>query len=168
VDEVMAVLAEQVTVVAGVGVVVGVLGTVVPVLPGGLLVAASVLLWAVVTGGAAWWVLGGVVVLLAAGQLLEYLTAGVTLKRAGVPNRSLVAGGLLGVVGFFVIPVVGLVLGFLLGLYLAERARQPDAPTAWRSTKVGLRAAGVALLIELAAVLLAASLWFGVVLTGTV
>ena len=166
--DVLASWADQVTVVAGVGIVVGVLGTVVPVLPGGLLVALSVALWALVTGGAAWWVLVGVVVLLSAGQVLEYLTAGVSLKRAGVPNRSLVAGGLLGIVGFFVVPVLGLVLGFLLGLYLAELHRQPDAATAWRSTKVGLRAAGVALLIELGAVLLAATLWFVVVLTGTV
>lgn len=162
--EVLDGFASTVTVLAGVGVVLGVLGTVVPVLPGGLLVAASVLVWALVTGGAAWWVLVGVVVVLAAGQLLEYLTAGVSLKRAGVPNRSLVVGGLAGVVGFFVVPVLGLVLGFLGGLYLAERHRQPDAATAWRSTKTGLRAAGVALLIELAAVLVSAVLWFTAVL----
>lgn len=155
---------DTVTVLAGVGVVVGIIGTVVPVLPGGLLVAASVLVWAIVTGGAAWWVLLGVVVVLSAGQLLEYLTAGASLKRAGVPNRSLVVGGLAGVVGFFVVPVLGLVLGFLAGLYLAERSRQPDAAAAWASTKTGLRAAGVALLIELAAVLVAATLWFSAVL----
>ena len=166
--EVLAGFGDTVTVVAGVGVVVGVLGTVVPVLPGGLLVAASVLVWALATGGAAWWVLVAVVVVLAAGQVLEYLTAGVSLKRAGVPNRSLVLGGLGGIVGFFVVPVLGLVLGFLGGLYLAERARQPDAEAAWRSTRTGLRAAGVALLIELAAVLVAATLWFAVVLTGLV
>jgi len=166
VGEVLEGFGDTVTVVAGVGVVVGVVGTVVPVLPGGLLVAASVLVWALATGGSAWWVLLAVVVLLAAGQVLEYLTAGVSLKRAGVPNRSLLLGGLAGIVGFFVVPVLGLVLGFLGGLYLAERARQPDAAAAWRSTRTGLRAAGVALLIELAAVLLSATLWFTVVLAG--
>lgn len=162
--DVLAGFGDTVTVLAGVGVVLGVLGTVVPVLPGGLLVAASVLVWALATGGSAWWVLLAVVVVLSAGQVLEYLTAGVSLKRAGVPNRSLVAGGLAGVVGFFVVPVLGLVLGFLAGLYLAERFRQPDAAAAWRSTKTGLRAAGVALLIELAAVLVSATLWFSAVL----
>ena len=30
---------------------------------------------------------------------------------------------MLGIVGFFVVPVVGLLLGFVLGVYLAELAR---------------------------------------------
>ena len=32
-------------------------------------------------------------------------------------------GGACGVVGFFVVPVVGLFLGFVLGVYVAERRR---------------------------------------------
>ncbi|MEJ5914219.1 DUF456 domain-containing protein [Pseudokineococcus sp. 1T1Z-3] len=162
--EVMAGFADTVTVLTGIAVVVGVVGTIVPVLPGGLLVGAAVLVWAVVTGGAAWWVFAGVLLVLVTGQVLEYLTAGVSLKRAGVPNRSLVVAGLVGIVGFFVVPVLGLVLGFLGGLYAAERYRQPTHAAAWSSTKTGLRAAGVALLVELAAVLVSATIWFSAVL----
>ena len=40
---------------------------------------------------------------------------------------------LLGVVGFFVVPVVGLFLGFVLGVYLAE-LRRVGAAAAWPST----------------------------------
>ena len=54
----------------------------------------------------------------------------------------------LGVVGFFVIPVVGLFVGFVLGIYLAERRRVGQAD-AWPSTKAALRAVGLSILIEL-------------------
>ena len=61
-------------------------------------------------------------------------------------------------VGFFVVPVVGLFLGFILGVYLAERHRV-GAPSAWPSTKEALRAVGVSILIELAAGVLATGVW---------
>ena len=45
---------------------------------------------------------------------------------------SLGAGAVLGVIGFFVIPVVGLVVGFVLGVYLAELVHRRDQRRAWR------------------------------------
>ena len=42
-------------------------------------------------------------------------------------------GALLAFVGFFVVPVVGMLLGFVLGVYLAERGRLGPAQ-AWPST----------------------------------
>jgi uncharacterized protein len=62
----------------------------------------------------------------------------------------LVLGGLVGIVGFFVVPVVGLPLGFVLGIYLAELQRV-GRENAWPATKHALAAVGLALLIELAA-----------------
>jgi hypothetical protein len=71
----------------------------------------------------------------------------------------------LGIVGFFVIPVVGLVIGFVLGVYLAEHRRVGPA-AAWPSTREALRAVGVSILIELAAGVVAALAWVaGVVAT---
>ncbi len=61
-------------------------------------------------------------------------------------------------VGFFVIPVVGLFVGFVLGIYLAERARL-GADQAWPSTKHALRAVGLSIVIELTAAVLAAATW---------
>jgi uncharacterized protein YqgC (DUF456 family) len=68
-----------------------------------------------------------------------------------VPNLTLFIGGVLGLVGFFVVPVVGLVLGFILGVYLAEQIRLKDSRAAWQSTKAALKATGLSMLIELAA-----------------
>lgn len=155
-----------VEVLVAVAVTLGVLGTVVPVLPGSLTVGVAVVLWAAYVGtSTAWIVFSVAAVLLVSGQVLMYLVPGRRLREAGVPGRTLLAGGLLGVVGFFVVPVVGLFLGFVLGVYAAEVLRVGRAE-AWSSTKHALRAAGLSVLIELAACLLAAVTWgVGVVLT---
>lgn len=146
-------------------ILVGLVGVVVPVLPGTALVAAAVVVWALDTGGrTAWLVCGVALAVLLAGALLKYAVPGRRLTEAGVPARTLWVGAGLGVVGFFVVPVLGLFLGFVLGVYLAERSRLGEA--AWPSTVAALRAVGLSILIELVAGLVAAATWVaGVVAT---
>ena len=154
------------TLLAGALVVLGLVGVVVPVLPGSLLVAAGALVWALGTGTATGWVaLVAVVVLLLVGQVLSYGLAGRTLVAAGIPQRSLVFAGLAGLVGFFVLPVVGLPVGVVAGLYLAERVRLGPGAASWRSTVVGLRAVVVQIVVELAAALAAAGCWVAAVVS---
>ena len=144
----------------GLAVLVGVVGVVVPVLPGSLLILGAVLVWALQDGsGTAWTVFAVVTVLLATGAIVKYAVPGRRLQTAGVPNRTLFAGAALGLVGFFVIPVIGLVIGFVAGVYLAEMQRV-GREAAWPSTRHALLAAGLSILIELAAALLAAVTWF--------
>jgi uncharacterized protein YqgC (DUF456 family) len=148
-----------VDVLVGLAVLVGLVGIVVPVLPGSILILGAVLVWAAASATAVGWVVFALVTtLLVVGGIVKYAVPGRGLKTAGVPSRTLVAGGLLGIVGFFVIPVVGLVVGFVLGVYLAELQRV-GLDTAWPSTRAALKAAGLSLLIELAAGLLAAAAW---------
>lgn len=145
---------------------VGIVGIIVPVLPGSVLVLGAILVWAIAIGTPTGWVVFAVATtLLAAGTVVKYLVPGRRLKAAGVPNRTLVVGAVLAFVGFFVVPVVGLFIGFVLGVYLAERARV-GAARAWPSTTAALRAVGFSILIELVAASLAAIAWVvGVVLT---
>jgi uncharacterized protein len=144
---------------AGLAIVVGLVGIVVPVLPGTLLVAAAVLGWAIAVGDPLGWGLaGGALAVLAVGAVVKYAVPGRGLKAAGVPNRTLLLGALLGVVGFFVIPGVGLVVGFVGGIYLSE-AQRLGREAAWPATKVALRAVGLSILIEIVAALLATALW---------
>ncbi|GAB3033871.1 membrane protein [Nocardioides flavus (ex Wang et al. 2016)] len=145
---------------------VGIVGIVLPVLPGTVLVLGAVLVWALQVGtSTAWIVFAVATVLLAAGTVVKYLVPGRQLKASGVPNRTLLVGALLGFIGFFVVPVIGLFIGFVLGIYVAERARV-GAALAWPSTKGALRAVGVSILIELVAACLAAAAWVvGVVVT---
>jgi uncharacterized protein YqgC (DUF456 family) len=146
-------------VLVGLTVLVGLVGIVVPVLPGSILILGAVLVWAAASATAVGWVVFALVTtLLVVGGIVKYAVPGRGLKTAGVPSRTLIAGGLLGIVGFFVIPVVGLVVGFVLGVYLAELQRV-GLDAAWPSTRAALRAAGLSLLIELAAGLLAAAAW---------
>lgn len=147
-------------------ILVGLIGIVLPVLPGSILILGAVLVWTVLDGsGTAWLVFAAVTVLLVAGGIVKYAIPGRGLKAAGVPNRTLLVGGVLAVVGFFVIPVVGLIIGFIGGVYLAENQRLGHQD-AWPSTKAAVRAVGLAVLIELVAALLATLVWVsGAVLT---
>jgi uncharacterized protein YqgC (DUF456 family) len=151
----------SVTVISGLAILLGVLGVLIPVLPGLLLCFLGVLFWAIFADvGAGGWVVlavaGAVAVL---GTVVKYLWPGRNLKASGVPTTTLLAGGVLGLIGFFVVPVVGLVLGFVLGVWLAERIRLGDAGQAWPSTKQALTAVGLAMLIEFAAALGIAVVW---------
>lgn len=147
-------------VLVGLAIAVGMVGVVVPVLPGSLLVAGAILVWALVEGGAtAWGVFAVAAVVIGGAQVVKYLIPGRRLRDAGVPRRSMVVGAVLAVAGFFLIPVVGLFIGFPLGVYLEERRRLRAHDAAWRSTRHALHAIGLSIAIELAATTVAAVVW---------
>ena len=92
-----------------IAIAVGIAGIIVPVLPGTILVLGAILVWALEVGTTTAW---AVVrrqprCSSSSASVVKYLVPGRRLKAAGVPNRTLLVGALLGVVGFFVIPVVG-------------------------------------------------------------
>ncbi len=140
--------------------IVGIVGTIVPVLPGAVLVGGAIVVWAIVEGGATAWAVAAVAVaVLAVGWVLTYLIPGRRMSAAGIPTRTLVAGGILGIVGLFVVPIVGLPLGFVLGVYLAERVRLPDHAAAWPSTVEAMKGTGLSVLIGLASTVIATAVW---------
>ena len=143
----------------GLAILVGLAGILIPILPGTILILVALLVWAVELGTGGGWVVFAVAVsLLALGTVVKYIVPGRRMQTAGVPNSTIVIGALVGIVGFFVIPVVGLLVGFVLGVYLAEH-RRVGAAAAWPSTKAALKAVGLGILIELVAALLATGTW---------
>ena len=98
---------------------------------------------------------------IAVGQVLKYLLPHKSMTAAGVPGRSILVGGLAAIVGFFVIPVVGLIVGFIGGVYVAEHVRLQDWTQSRDSTWVAMKATGFSILIELGALMLTATLWAG-------
>lgn len=149
----------------GLAIVVGLLGIVLPILPGVLLIFAAIAVWAFVTGGTtAWVVLAVATVALLVTGIVKYTWPGKRLQQAGVPNRSLILAGVLGIVGFFVVPVVGLFLGFVLGMYLSEVQRHRTHRGAWEATVHATKAVALSILVELLGGLIAASVWLGAVL----
>jgi hypothetical protein len=153
-------------IVVGLAIGTGIVGVVVPVLPGALLAWAAIAVWAVVVGGVtAWTVLGIATLAIGGAQIVKVLVPGRRLRDAGVPRQSIVAGLVLAVAGFFLIPVVGFFVGFPLGVYLEERRRLGRHPAAWRSTRAALHAMGLSILIEMTATVLSAAAWLAVVLS---
>jgi len=147
-------------VVVGLVILVGLFGVVIQVLPGGLLVLGAIGVWAAFTGtGWAWGVFALAVVATVVAGVAKYVLAGRSLRSAGVPSSTLLWGGALGVVGFFVVPVVGVLVGFVLGVYLAELGRQRSPAQAWPATRRALVLTGWSVLIELATGLFAAAVW---------
>ncbi|MBW6438561.1 DUF456 domain-containing protein [Actinoplanes hulinensis] len=147
--------------ISGLVILTGVVGVLVPVLPGLLLTWSGVMLWAILGdggGGARLVVAVLATVLTGLGLVIKYLWPGKKLKDSGVPASALLAGGVLGIVGFFVVPFVGLILGFVLGIWLVELSRL-GLDRAWPSTRSALGAVGLALLVELAAALAIAVIW---------
>jgi uncharacterized protein YqgC (DUF456 family) len=145
----------------GVVMVIGIVGILLPVLPGLLLIWAAGLWWTIADGGGAtrWTVFAVLTALLVVGTVVKYVLPARSAAARGAPVSTLVVGALGGIVGFFVIPVVGLLIGGVLGIYLAEYVRLRDPGRAWTSTRAALVAIGIGLLIELTAGVLMFGVW---------
>lgn len=154
-------------VLVALAIAVGLAGIVIPLLPGTLLVFAAIAVWAVIENNVTGWVtLGVVTALLGVATLIKYTWPVKRMRAADVRTVSLVAGGVLGIIGFFVIPVVGLVIGFVLGVFLAELVNRRDQRVAWTSTKHAVKGVALSVGVELAGALLATVAWVtGVYLT---
>lgn len=155
-------------VLVAVAIAVGLVGILVPLLPGTLLVWAAIAVWAFAERSTMGWVVLGVVTaLLGAGLLVKYLWPAKRMRAADVSGVTLAAGGVLGVIGFFVIPVVGLVIGFVAGVFAAELIGRRDRRRAWSSTVHAVKGVALSVGVELVAGLLATVTWVaGVALSG--
>jgi uncharacterized protein len=139
-------------IVTGLLMLVGLVGIVVPVVPGLLLVWLATGLWAYDHPNRwAWAVFALCGIVYAAGIVTQYLVPGRRLKDVGVRTSTLLLAVLLAIVGFFVIPVVGALLGFVLGVFLVEMGRHRESGSAWRSTRHALKAVALSMGIELVA-----------------
>jgi len=146
--------------VVALAILLGLVGAVVQVVPGGLVVGGAVAVWGGAVGGLVGWTLAGVaVVLTLAAAVLKYVLTGRHLSRHRIPQRSILIGAVAGVVGFFVLPVVGLFVGFVGGIHLAELHRLRDDAAARRATVLALKAVGISILVELGAALATAGCW---------
>ena len=155
----------QMEIVAALLMAVGVLGIVIPVLPGLLIIVGAVLLWAVDEQSTLGWVLVGIAVAVyLAGILLQFLIPGKRMRAAGVRTSTLVFGVLCAIAMAFVIPVVGLFVGFPLGIFVLSLIRTRDRSEAWRATKHALRAVGTNILIELLTAFTIIAVWTGTII----
>jgi uncharacterized protein YqgC (DUF456 family) len=133
---------------------------IVTVVAGVLLALVTLIAWGWVLGSAASWTAAGIgAVLVCVGWSASALLTGRKLKREKIPRRSILVAVLAGIVGMFVIPLFGLLIGFAAGLFVSEYVRVGDSRTALRSSLEALKATGLGMLVEFAMVALAGSVW---------
>ncbi|WP_329311333.1 DUF456 domain-containing protein [Streptomyces sp. NBC_01262] len=145
----------------------GLLGVLVPGIPGPLVCWAAVLWWAGEEHTPlSWGVLAAATGVLLLNLVLKWLLPARSMRAAGVSWRALFTAGAVAIAGFFLVPVIGAPIGFVGGLYAFERVRLGSHGGAWSSTRTAMRAIGFGMLIELFACLLVAGAWLGAVLGG--
>ncbi|MFD4139989.1 DUF456 domain-containing protein [Streptomyces sp. NPDC058572] len=156
----------QLLMVGGV-MLLGLLGVLVPGVPGPWLVWAAMLWWSLhVKTGLAWVLLVGSTGVLLLTQVVVWLLPPRRLRGLGITRRMAVFAGAGALLGFFLVPVVGAVPGFIGGIYGSERIRLGDHGPAKAATQAVMRAAGTSVLVELFACLLVVGAWMGAVMWG--
>ncbi|MDQ4094918.1 MAG: DUF456 domain-containing protein, partial [Actinomycetota bacterium] len=106
----------------GVVMAVGLAGIIVPFVPGLPLIWGAALAYGLVEGFGTPGIVAMIVVtaFLIAGMTAKIVVPQRRASAGGAPRSTLLAGGALGVIGFFVIPLVGLPVGAAAGVLLAE------------------------------------------------
>ena len=140
--------------------VIGVGGTVLPILPGLWLIWAAALGYGLFGG---FGVVGWIAMALITGLAVAGTASGVYLPQRkaasiGVPWWGQLAALACAVAGFFIVPVVGAPLGFVVGILLVTLARERHVQGAltatWATLKSMLLASGLQFAVGLAMVAL--------------
>ena len=148
-------------VLIGFAMVVGIVGTVLPFLPGLPIVWAAALIYGVAEGfGALGWICFAIITTLGiAGMVAGFVVPQRKVQGAGAPFSTTVVGIIGGIIGFFVIPIVGIIVGAVAGVLLAERVRTQDWAAAWASTKRAIVGFGLGALVQVLAGVLMMATW---------
>jgi uncharacterized protein YqgC (DUF456 family) len=153
---------------AGAAMLVGLAGTVVPVVPGLSLIWLAGLFYGIAEGfgavGTAAFV--AITVLAAVGTVAGVVLPHRAAGAAGAARTSLLLGLVAAVVGFFAVPVVGFPLGGVLGIFVGEQLRTRDVRAALRTTRATLVGFGVAALVQVGAGMVMIACWLGWVIAG--
>ncbi|MEM8922972.1 MAG: DUF456 domain-containing protein [Actinomycetota bacterium] len=151
----------QITFAIAAVMVAGLLGTVVPVIPGLVVIWAGSIVYGMVVGfgTVGWFTVGVLTVLLATSFALSVLVPRTMAEGEGVSRWSQLLAVVCAVVGFFLIPVVGVIIGALVGLFVGEFARHREAGAAWGATVAVAKGFGISTLIDIGLGLTMVAVW---------
>jgi uncharacterized protein len=147
---------------------IGLISTIVPGIPGLAVILAAGVVYGVVgefgtVGGIAVAVMAGLGL---AGSLASYVLPHRAGVLAGVGRASLRLGFAGAVIGFFVIPLLGLPIGAVAGVLLGEQRRLGDWGAAWGTTRKVVVGFGLGALAEIAAGVAMIATWVVWVVAG--
>jgi uncharacterized protein YqgC (DUF456 family) len=119
---------------AGVMVVIGFVGIVMPALPGHMLILAGLVLaaWADGFRHVSGWTLGLIAVMAVASYGIDFVSAAVTTKKLGASRRAM-AGAALGTLGGLFFGLPGLIAGPFVGAVIGELTATKDVRQAGRA-----------------------------------
>ena len=129
-------------------ILLGLAGIVLPALPGTLFVLAGIVLGAWIDNftRVGWWAVGAVTVLAILAFLMDYVSAVLGAKRVGASKQAIwgaaigtVAGIFMGIVGVFIMPLVGAAIGEFMARREHGRALHVGVAT-WLGLMAGMLA----------------------------
>lgn len=146
----------------------GLIGVIIPMLPGLFLVWLGVAVYVWQTG---FEVVSIPLFLFISLLILFAGTSDVWLpyfgaQRSGAAKRSYLLSTVGAIIGSFLLPVIGTIIGFVLGLFLGEYWKHRDTGTAVQVSWGGLKGYGIATLIQLIAGVLIIGLFVWQVING--
>lgn len=140
---------------------IGLIGTIIPILPGTTLLWITGLTWVILDGGGwARWIIFAIMTALFI--ISHVATIRIPTKRVNKmePSKgSVIVACLTGIVGFFVIPVVGLPLGFIFGIFIWNLINTREFHRALRITWKTTQSFGVVTLVQMLCGIGIALLW---------
>lgn len=143
-------------------IIVGIIGAVIQVVPSSVFVGLGILIWTIYTGtSGAWGVFAITVLILLLATLAKFAIPGRQLTQSGIPNSTIIVGLIGAIAGYFLIPVVGFIIGLVVAIYIMEFQRTQTPEEARVGTITALKAVGISIAIEVLAALLAATIWGG-------
>lgn len=145
---------------------IGLAGVIIPFLPGLPIIWGAALLYGYLTAfdGLGWTAMAVITVLAGMGIAASLVLPDRAGRGAGASRSTRLFAGVLGVVGFFVVPVIGFPLGACAGVLVAQYRQTADLDGAVRSTVAVLKGFGAGLVAELGAGLSMALVWVAWVL----
>ena len=140
----------------------GLVGIAVPVVPGIVLVWLTGMAWTILDGGGTtrWILFLFMSIFMAVGVASQIGMPNRELSNQQAPKWTLVWAGVLGICGFFVIPIIGFPIGFTLGVFLRYMFASNDLHGSMDSTWLTVRAIGTGVLIQGICGLGIGLLWF--------
>lgn len=149
-------------------ILIGIVGIILPILPGMILVWITVLVYAWANDFSIlgpWPFAAITLVALVTGSANIWLPL-LGAQKTGAARGAIFLGFLGAIIGTFIIPLVGTIIGYALGILLGELIRQRDVGLAVKAGLGGLAGWGIATIVELSGAVMILIIFAGSILVG--
>src|SRR3990172_5080696 len=150
-----------ITLLVALGMLAGILGSLIPVLPDVILIWGAGLAYGLAVGWGAWgpWLFAGMTIVGGFALLAEVWVSGAGARAGGASIWGILAGFALGAIGLIFFTPIGGFIGLLLGSFLVEYLRLGDRRLALKAVIGAGAGYGASFLVKLGLCLGMVSLW---------